>query len=694
MLAVGTALSLFLAGSGQTWAQAFTAKSLAPAPAANWVTNGGNVYNQRYSALTRLGKATVKNLKAVWHNELDKSGIGAGFSAQAQPLFYKGVLYTVTGANDAFAVDVETGKTLWKYEPKIDLKRDVNVCCGWLSRGLGMGDGMIFVGQLDAKLVALDQKTGKVIWSVQTGDPKVGYSITAAPLYYNGLVVTGLAGGEYGVRGRVAAFDAKTGKEVWNFWTIPGPGEPGHETWPQNNDAWKYGGAPVWQTPAVDPDLGLIYFSTGNPGPDLNGAIRAGDNLYSASIVALDAKTGKYRWHFQEVHHDIWDYDAPNPVVLFDAVVDGKRRKGIAEAGKSGYLYILDRITGKPLIGIPETPVPQEPSQATAATQPIPIGDDLVAHKIDEAPKGFTLTNEGKTFTPFTAGQPVLYAPSAGVNWHPSSYDPRSNLMFICASSGIGGAFGGDKDAMVGPPLGQQYMGGGFAGAPGGKVTPEGRMVVAANLTTNKVAWRKMGPHCGGGSIATASGLIFMGRPDGVMTALDSATGETIWEFQTDGGLYGTPTTFEHKGRQYVAIQGGSSIFGGGTKSGTGIWLFGLDGKMQSLPASAAKAEAGPRGVAEFAPPPAVPASRVADLKRGAEIYRTVCMACHGQEGKGGHEAGAPLPEGLTIPSIMYTADAGKGARMPRFRGQFTAAEFHDVATYIHDVLLAKPPKK
>ena len=228
-----------------------------------------------------------------------------------------------TGENDAFAIDVETGKTLWKYEPKIDLKKTVNVCCGWLSRGLGMGEGKIFVGQLDAKLVALDQKTGAVVWSVQGADPSVGYSITSAPLYYDGMVITGFAGGEYGIRGRVTAYDAKTGKEIWNFWTIPGPGEFGHDTWPQDNDSWKYGGAPVWQTPAVDPELGLVYFSTGNPGPDLNGAIRAGDNLFSVAVVALDVKTGKYRWHFQEVHHDIWDYDSPNPVILFDA--DGRR---------------------------------------------------------------------------------------------------------------------------------------------------------------------------------------------------------------------------------------------------------------------------------------------------------------------------------------------------------------------------------
>jgi quinohemoprotein ethanol dehydrogenase len=671
---------------------AFSAKQLTEAPRKGWVTNGGTVFNQRYSPLDAISRENVSNLKGVWKTSLEGSGVGPGFSGEAQPLVHDGVIYVVTGENDAFAIDVETGKIIWKYEPNIDLKKTVNVCCGWLSRGLGMGEGKIFVGQLDAKLVALDQHTGEVVWSVQAADPSVGYSITSAPLYYEGLVITGFAGGEYGIRGRVTAYDAKTGKEVWNFWTIPAPGEFGHDTWPQDNDAWKYGGAPVWQTPAIDPELGLVYFSTGNPGPDLNGAIRAGDNLFSVAVVALDVKTGERRWHFQEVHHDIWDYDSPNPVILFDAEIDGKPRKGIANASKSGYLYILDRVTGEPLIGIPETPVPQEPTQATAATQPIPVGDDLVAHRITKAPEGVTLINDGKTFTPFKSDGPTLYAPSAGVNWPPSSYDPKSNLMFICTNSGIGGAFGGDADGMIGPPTGQQYMQGGFSGGRGrgGVVEPQGPSFVAVNLTTNRVAWRVMGRACSGGSITTAGGLVFLGRSDGVMTALDSSDGKLLWQFQTDGGLHSTPATFEHKGKQYVAIIGGGHLFSAGTKAGDGVWLFSLDGKMEPLPPEAAKAPGGPRGVAVFAPPPAVPSTRVADIKHGEEIYRTVCMACHGESGEGGHEQGAPLPKTLTVESIMYTADAGKGEKMPAFRGSYNAGDFHDVASYIHDVILAK----
>src|SRR3954465_11271652 len=228
------------------------------------------------------------------------------------------------------------------------------------------------MGQLDGKLVALDQGPAKVAWSTVVMPWQQGYSITSAPCYYDGLVITGISGGEFGIRGRVTAYDAVTGKERWRFYTIPGPGQVGHNTWPAGSNVWQNGGAPVWQTPAVDPELGMIYFSTGNASPDLDGSSRPGDNLYAASIVAIDARTGKHRWHYQMVHHDIWDYDAPSPTVLFDVEIDGQMRHGIAEAEKPGWLYMLDREPGKPLFPIPERPVPQNEQQKTAKTQPIP----------------------------------------------------------------------------------------------------------------------------------------------------------------------------------------------------------------------------------------------------------------------------------------------------------------------------------
>ncbi len=268
------------------------------------------------------------------------------------------------------------------------------------------------------------------MWQVQAETNADGFSITTAPLYYDGLVITGFAGGDKAARGRVKAFDARNGKLVWTFYTVPAPGEVGHDTWPSHNDTWKHGGAAVWQTPAVDPELGLVYFSTGNPGPDLNGSVRPGDNLFTVSMVAIEAKTGKYRWHFQQVHHDLWDYDSPNPVVLFDATINGTLRKGIVEIGKTGYVYILDRVTGKPLVGIEERPVMQEPRQATAATQPIPIGDEVIPHEIDIEPEGFKLINNGRIFTPFW-DQPVVMKPlgTGGANWPPSSLRPRDESV-------------------------------------------------------------------------------------------------------------------------------------------------------------------------------------------------------------------------------------------------------------------------
>jgi alcohol dehydrogenase (cytochrome c) len=253
------------------------------------------------------------------------------------------------------------------------------------------------------------------------------------------MIITGFAGGETTSRGRVRAFSARTGKSLWTFFTVPGPGELGHDSWPADNPSWQYGGATVWQTPAVDPKHGLVYFSTGNAAPDFNGSLRKGDNLFSVSMVAIEANTGKYRWHFQQVHHDLWDYDSPSPVVLFDLMYHGQPREAIAEIGKTGWVYILDRVTGKPLIGIDELPVPQEPRQNTSATQPFPVGDPVVPHEIDIPPAGFRLLNEGRIFTPYWEKAVVAKpSPWGGTNWPPSSYDPRQGFLFVCANDQMG----------------------------------------------------------------------------------------------------------------------------------------------------------------------------------------------------------------------------------------------------------------
>lgn len=662
----------------------FTSQQLVDLPREGWWTNGGNLYNQRFSPLAQINRENVSQLRAKWRTSLRGSGMSPRSGNQAQPIVHDGVIYIMTGENDAFAVSVETGEILWEYKANIDPK-EARPCCSWVGRGLGIGEGKVFVGQLDAKLVALDQATGKVVWSIQAENPREGYAIASAPLYYNGLVITGFAGSDLGTRGRVKAYRAKDGKLVWTFYTVPGPGEFGHDTWPQNSDVWKYGGAAVWQTPAVDPELGLIYFSTANPGPVLNGAIREGDNLFSVSMVAIDAKTGKYRWHFQQVHHDIWDYDSPNPVILFDAPYNGMTRKGIAQAAKTGWIYILDRVTGEPLIGIEEKPVMQEPRQKTSPTQPHPIGDALVPQYIDIPPEGFDLVNEGRIFTPFF-DQPVLWKPLGAVNWPPSSYDPETNWMFVCATDSFWGAQGGDPNYPVEP--GALYSGSVVARVAGAR-----RGIFAAvDLKTNRIAWRQQwADTCYSGSVATAGGLLFVGRNDGRLTALDKSNGRKLWEFQTDGGVNAPASVFEHRGRQYIVVLAGGTALAG-SKRNDGLWLFSLDGQIKSLPRGSADpvaaARGGPGGGAAAVPAPTP--NRTANLDKGKEIYTTTCMVCHGERGQGGTHGGAPLTSALTQESITSIVVNGRN-QMPAFGAAVPPNDLQDLAAYILQLVGKQP---
>jgi alcohol dehydrogenase (cytochrome c) len=712
-VSIGASASIAVLGCGVAAADpviaaapAFDASTLVAPPRGAWVTNGGNVYNQRYSPLTGVNRDNVAMLKAEW-----RAGMGSGASrknsGQAQILAYEGVLYVVNGDNDAFAIDVDTGKILWTYHGRPDPKSGNPL--GWTSRGLALGDGKVFMTQVDARLVALDQKTGEPVWSVAAERWQDGFSITAAPLYYDGMVITGFSGGELGIRGRVKAFAARDGKLLWTFYTIPGPGEVGHDSWPKDSDAWQHGGAPVWQTPAVDPELGLLYFSTGNPGPDLHGGVRPGDNLFSTSIVALDAHTGEYRWHFQQVHHDLWDYDSPNPVVLFDAEYGGQLRKGLVEVSKTGWAYILDRVTGVPLVGIDERPVPQEPRQATAATQPYPRGDSIVPQSIDIAPEGVDLINEGRIFTPFWT-EPVAVKPGTmgGANWPPSAYDPETHLLYVCASDRIN-TFRVSED-LPEPGPNQVYMGGRFTQA-----EAQDRGILAAlDVATNRLVWRQQWPEiCYSGAVVTAGGLLFVGRSDGRLTALDKRNGHLLWEFMTDAGVNTTVTTFEHEGKQKIAVHAGGGTFAG-SKRGDGIWLFSLDGKIDSLsgappagagapPPSGPQAAQRPGGGAPQAGSPseragggaASPAAAASasapalDLAHGETIYRDACQACHGVDGGGGQGGGPTLLEGLSPDFIVGIAADGRN-NMPSFASDYSAADLRDVAGYILQKLAAK----
>lgn len=664
-------------------APAFSAEQLTALPDKDWLTNGGNLSNQRYSPLTEINRDNVKDLKAVFRADLMDSALELRHNNQAQPLVYDGVMYVSTGQDDVFAISVDTGEVLWSYMSGLK-ESDAFVCCGWVSRGVGMGDGKIYLGQLDSKLIALDQKTGQVVWSIQTADPKIGYSLTAAPLYYDGMVIIGNAGGDLGTRGRMKAFDAKTGEEKWVFYTIPGPGEFGHETWPQDDDVWQWGGAPIWHTPALDPEAGLLYFSTGNAGPVLGGGVRPGDNLFTASIVALDVRTGEYKWHFQEVHHDIWDYDAPNPIILFEAEYNGVMRKGLAQAGKTGWIYLLDRLTGEPLIGIEERPVLQEERQATSPTQPYVIGDSLIPLEVQYAPENYELVNNGAIFTPFY--ETTVFTPLAGVNWPPSAYDPTTNYMFVCATD-TANAARADATQFEAPTFKQQFLGGAYVGA---GLLRRG-IYSAVDLKTNKIVWqRQFNDGCRSGSLATAGGLLFMGRTDGRIIALDTRNGERLWEFRTDAPINSAVSTFTHNGEQYVAAYAGGGLFG--AQKGDGVWVFALSGTLNQLPPPAAAGNPNPTlngGAAAAAAVVTPPPGHVADKENGKRIYQASCVYCHGDTGTGGHGGGAELTSALTVETIMATLSTGRNA-MPPFRAVLPPEQMHDLAVFLKEDLLAK----
>jgi quinohemoprotein ethanol dehydrogenase len=660
----------------------FGARLIAP-PTTSWPTNGGNLYNQRYSPLAVITRANVAQLKGVWRARLRGSGAAPQYSGFAQPIVYDGAAYVSTGANDVFALSIDTGEILWQYAANLDPAISGAVCCGWNNKGVAVSDDRVFIGQLDGRLVALDRATGTIAWSIQAERWQENFSITAAPLYVNvsapsgplgaGIVIIGFAGGDRGTRSRVKAYDARDGRLIWTFYTIPAPGEPGHETWPKDNDAWKYGGAAIWQTPAVDLDLGLVYFSTSNASPDYNGAFRAGDNLYSASMLAIELATGKYRWHFQQVHHDIWDYDAVNPVVLMDVNVAGRTRKAIAEVGKTGWAYILDRQTGKPLIGIDERPVPQEPRQATAATQPFPRGDAVVPHAIPIAPEGHTLVNEGRIFTPFVGKDPTIVAPGiwGGASWPPSAYDPVQQRLFVCASSVISGYTGGGE-ATFAPPVSGKSFTGGTTTSP--RIARTG-IIAALDVTANKLAWRYQWPEqCYSGTLVTGGGLLFVGRNDGRLTALDSATGKQLWEFQTGAGMHAPASTFEYKGKQYVlAFSAGAALIG--SPRGDSVWLFGLDGTLgPAQPGTPVS-----RNAAVGAAMPGVASGNVA---LGQRLFVQACVVCHGEDGKGGHGGGASLAGVTDLAATIQTVTAGRN-NMPPFSASLTPDQIRDVSAYV-----------
>jgi alcohol dehydrogenase (cytochrome c) len=373
-----------------------------------WVMFSGDYSGQRHSPLTQITPENVKQLTAQWTFQNDTVG-----KFETVPLTVDGVLYvTGGGANNlAWALDARTGRVIWRY--RRELPDGIVVCCGRVNRGFAMLGDLLYMATLDNHLVALDRKTGTVVWDAMIDDFRKAQSSTSAPLVVKDKVLIGMAGGEYGVRGFVDAFDVKTGKRVWRFYTIPGPGEPGSESWPRGNESWKNGGGATWQVGSYDPELNLVVWGTGNAGPQMYGGDRKGDNLYTASFVAFDADTGKLRWHYQFTPHDVWDYDATHVPVLAEIPIEGQRRKVVLNANRNGFFYVLDRATGKMLLAKPF-------AHTTWAKEIGKDGRPIVLPN--------TYPNENGAFVcPATAG---------ATNFMTPSYDPKLNLYFVTAREG------------------------------------------------------------------------------------------------------------------------------------------------------------------------------------------------------------------------------------------------------------------
>jgi len=622
--------------------------NLAEPAGAEWLTIGGDWHNTRYSTLSQINTRNIKQLKAAWAVHLG-SGIGAKYSLEGTPIVQNGVLYMSTGNDDVLAFDAKTGALIWEHFAKID--QNINtVCCGWDNRGVAVGDGKVFIGQLDGQMVALDQRTGAEVWRSEVGKWQEGLTITSAPLFYNGVLYTGISGGDRAGRGSVTALDAKSGKRLWKFWTVPDPGQIGSETWPSPNDpdpglatAYQRGGANVWQTPAIDPELGLIYFSTGNPGPDAGGIgrDRPGDNLFGSSIVALHLD-GTYAWHFQAVHHDLWDFDLPSPVVLFDQMYKGEKRKVIAEAGKTGFIYLLDRTNGKPLIGIEEKPVEQLAKVASSPTQPFPIGDPVMPQCPPEI-AGWV----GKCIFGSIGDDPILMAPggNGGVNWANMAYDPQTGYLYATAAVRPQSRILKGSPNKASLPIGVKYSG----------------TYTAIDPRTNKIVWQNKMPYSigqGSGTLATAGGLLFHGEPDGNFQAYDARTGERLWQWQTGAGADAPAITYEIDGVQYVAIASGGVSIQTSSANGDMLWVFSLKGSAGHTLAEFPAPRPPATGV-EYSGGAAAPKGTAA---AGKANFEANCAQCHGPNGQGGQTL-APrisqtaLPFGAFIHQVRQPAN-------------------------------------
>jgi alcohol dehydrogenase (cytochrome c) len=499
---------------------------------ANFLHSNMSYEQTRYYPASQINSTNVKQLRPAFTFQTEVLE-----SMETAPIVVDGIMYVTTSYNHIYAVDAATGKEFWHYKHKMGPV--TTYCCGPNNRGVAIMGNQLYMGTLDAKLVSLDAKTGKLLWATQIADPEVGYSETMAPVAVNGKVLIGTNGGEYGVRGFVKAFDAKDGKLLWTFHTIPDKGHEG--TWAVNDatgrnmlrdiaaekkqladkggDFFKTLGGGVWMAPAVDKESNTAFFVAGNPSPDLYGAERPGDNLYTNSIIAVDLNTGAYKWHYQYIAHDVWDLDAVSPVILTEAKdKSGAMRKVAIHGGKTGHVYVHDRATGE-LIRFSEAMVPQENMWVLP-------------------------TKDGKRMLPGANG---------GVEWSPMAVNPKTRLAY--AANLHQPMTYHVEEAKY--PGGKLWLGGAFKVVPGEKQW--GRLA-AVNIDTGKMAWKfDTEQPLIGGVLATAGNLVFNGEGNGYFRAFDATTGDKLWEYQAGAGVNAPAVSYTVGGKQYVAVAAGGN---------------------------------------------------------------------------------------------------------------------------------------
>jgi quinohemoprotein ethanol dehydrogenase len=601
-LAAGTALLLNLL-STRLASQTTTPDHL------DWPSYGNDLGAMRFVNVDQINRSNVASLQPVWI--LHTNVMNADTSFESQPIIIGGVMYVTSPHGHVFALDATTGAIKWTFNPQLPPLSELAICCGQTNRGVAVGNGKVFVAQLDATLVALDAGTGKVVWKVTVDRWQDRWTETMAPLFLNRMVIIGASGGEYQRRGHVRAYDADTGEMIWQFNTTAGPGEFGNDTWA--GDSWRRGGGNVWTTPAADPQLGLVYITTANAGPDENGSQRAGQNLFTASVVALDATTGKRRWHFQEVHHDIWDYDSTQPAHLFTLERDGQQIPAIGHANKSGFYYILDRRNGTPLFDVKETPVPVEPAwQRPWPTQPIPAIDPLIPQTVASPPAG---VRTGPIFT-VPQEQPTLIQPGveSGPEWPPSAYSPRTRYSYLQAGGYSPGTF-----RAIPPEV--NSLGSGLGGPPPG--TDNYGLFVAMDTRIGKIAWSKKLPQKMLSGIVVAGDLVFFGEGNGQFNAVNARTGDVLWTFKSNlpnvTGANGAPAVYVVNGREYVVMDFGGNA-DAGFAQGDALIAFALPQGGQTQPmtvqANPVQADTGDLPASAMQPPLATapPDARVVQL--------------------------------------------------------------------------------